>query len=181
MGKKKKKKKKDKKKDKRKEKKRKTSPEVKPLHGLNTTVYKEAKVGSTVVVYDCGTGLVDKKVISLGTGRRPFRGQTVTIIGSGHIAGSKTKFWNTRRQKGAAKEDSLPQAGAGPNEGGPNLEKIKKKHNLLTYRCGFTHPSICSGWDEGILSMRVGEKAMLTVSGDLAYGHKGKPEWAIPS
>ncbi len=36
------------------------------------------------------------------------------------------------------------------------------------------------GWDEGILTMSVGEKAILIIDPDWAYGKKGKPEAKIP-
>merc|ERR1712137_659037 len=36
------------------------------------------------------------------------------------------------------------------------------------------------GWDEGILRMTVGEKAMLHIEADFAYGEDGTPDGLIP-
>ncbi len=36
-----------------------------------------------------------------------------------------------------------------------------------------------AGWDEGFITMRVGERAQLTISGDYAYGPRGFPAWGI--
>ena len=38
---------------------------------------------------------------------------------------------------------------------------------------------VIRGWDEGVLQMRMGETAKLTMTGDYAYGPKGFPAWGI--
>ncbi|KAA6374622.1 MAG: hypothetical protein EZS28_029852 [Streblomastix strix] len=38
---------------------------------------------------------------------------------------------------------------------------------------------VIRGWDEGFLSMQLGEEAVLTVTGDYAYGEQGFPAWGI--
>lgn len=40
---------------------------------------------------------------------------------------------------------------------------------------------VIKGWDEGVLSMKLGEKARLTCSPDYAYGARGFPAWGYPS
>jgi len=37
-----------------------------------------------------------------------------------------------------------------------------------------------AGWDEGCLTMRVGEKARLTIAGHKGYGPQGFPAWGYP-
>ena len=37
-----------------------------------------------------------------------------------------------------------------------------------------------AGWDDGCLSMKVGEKARFTLSADKAYGKSGFPAWGYP-
>lgn len=39
---------------------------------------------------------------------------------------------------------------------------------------------LIKGWDEGILTMSVGEKALFIIEPEWAYGKKGKPEAKIP-
>ncbi|KAL0491621.1 peptidyl-prolyl cis-trans isomerase [Acrasis kona] len=38
---------------------------------------------------------------------------------------------------------------------------------------------VIKGWDEGVIGMKVGEKARLTCSPDYAYGPRGFPAWGI--
>lgn len=38
---------------------------------------------------------------------------------------------------------------------------------------------VIPGWDHGCMSMKKGEKAVLTVRGDKAYGAQGFPAWGI--
>lgn len=40
---------------------------------------------------------------------------------------------------------------------------------------------VIKGWDEGVLGMKLGEKARLTCSPDYAYGARGFPAWGYPS
>jgi len=39
---------------------------------------------------------------------------------------------------------------------------------------------VIRGWDEGLMTMSVGEVAKLTIQSSWAYGPKGKPEAGIP-
>jgi FKBP-type peptidyl-prolyl cis-trans isomerase len=36
-----------------------------------------------------------------------------------------------------------------------------------------------AGWDKGCLTMRLGERAKLTIRGDKGYGPAGFPAWGI--
>ncbi|EAW13393.1 FKBP-type peptidyl-prolyl cis-trans isomerase [Aspergillus clavatus NRRL 1] len=40
---------------------------------------------------------------------------------------------------------------------------------------------VIKGWDEGVPQMSLGEKAILTISGDYAYGEKGFPGLIPPN
>ena len=44
-----------------------------------------------------------------------------------------------------------------------------------TYSLG----QVIRGWDEGCMTMKVGEVATLTITGDYAYGAHGFPAWGI--
>jgi len=37
-----------------------------------------------------------------------------------------------------------------------------------------------AGWDEGCLTMKMGEKAQLTIAGYKGYGAQGFPAWGYP-
>jgi FKBP-type peptidyl-prolyl cis-trans isomerase len=39
---------------------------------------------------------------------------------------------------------------------------------------------VITAWDEGLLSMPVGESARLVATSDVAYGDGGFPAWGIP-
>lgn len=39
---------------------------------------------------------------------------------------------------------------------------------------------VIKGMDEGVMAMKLGEKAELNMSADYAYGAKGFPAWSIP-
>lgn len=40
--------------------------------------------------------------------------------------------------------------------------------------------NVIKGWDEGCLTMNLGEEAALTCTPDYAYGAGGFPAWGIP-
>ncbi|EZF43582.1 hypothetical protein H105_03038 [Trichophyton soudanense CBS 452.61] len=40
---------------------------------------------------------------------------------------------------------------------------------------------VIRGWDEGVMNMTVGEKCILTISGDYAYGDRGFPGLIPPN
>jgi len=40
---------------------------------------------------------------------------------------------------------------------------------------------VIRGWDEGMMSMKQGEKANLHMSADYGYGASGFPAWGIPA
>ncbi|XP_022091326.1 peptidyl-prolyl cis-trans isomerase FKBP3-like [Acanthaster planci] len=56
--------------------------------------------------------------------------------------------------------------------------KKKKAATPLKFKVGTGQ--VIRGWDEGVLTMSLNEKAELTIQPDWAYGKKGKPESKIP-
>ncbi|KAJ3193505.1 FK506-binding protein 2B [Irineochytrium annulatum] len=54
----------------------------------------------------------------------------------------------------------------------------KKKPVPLKFKVG--RNLVIRGWDEGLMTMSRGEKAILTIEPEWAYGKKGKPEGRIP-
>lgn len=81
----------------------------------------------------------------------PSRGATITVhcTGYGKDRDLNKKFWSTRD---------------------PGQEPF-------TFSVGMG--SVIKGWDEGMLTMKLGEKAILKCSADYAYGAGGFPAWGI--
>jgi peptidylprolyl isomerase len=95
-------------------------------------------------------GLVEKTITKSGHGRKPLRGQTVTLHVAGFLKTGMKPFWNTR-DKGQRPYSFV--AGVG---------------------------NVIKGWDMGVMAMRLGEHASIECSGNFGYGMKGFPAWQIP-
>merc|ERR1719466_362022 len=54
----------------------------------------------------------------------------------------------------------------------------KKRNQPIKFRVG--KGNVIRGWDEGVMTMSVGEKCQLRIESDWAYGKQGKPEAKIP-
>lgn len=82
--------------------------------------------------------------------KKVVKGQKVTVHCTGIVKASGKKFWSTKD----------------PGQV-PFSFKVGMKEVIL-------------GWDEGVLTMAVGETARLECSPDYAYGDGGFPAWGIP-
>ncbi|KAG5188179.1 FK506-binding protein 12 [Tribonema minus] len=93
----------------------------------------------------------EKEVLKAGNGPKPARGQSVTVhcTGFGKNQDLNSKFWSTK------------DPGQQP----------------FTFNIGLG--SVIKAWDEGVMGMSVGERAMITASPDYAYGAGGFPAWGI--
>ncbi|VFQ68433.1 unnamed protein product [Cuscuta campestris] len=94
---------------------------------------------------------VEKQILRQGTGPKPIRGQNVTVhcTGYGKNGDLSQKFWSTKD---------------------PGQQPFSFKIGL---------GSVIKGWDEGVLTMQVGEVARLTCTPDYGYGAGGFPAWGI--
>ncbi|XP_064652005.1 uncharacterized protein LOC135502797 [Lineus longissimus] len=98
---------------------------------------------------------VSKQIIQeAGAGAAQLKiGQTITVHCTGSLAGADgagdKKFWSTKD----------------PGQ------------KAFTFEVGIG--KVIRGWDVGCLTMKVGEKAVLTVRGDKGYGKSGFPAWGI--
>jgi peptidylprolyl isomerase len=74
---------------------------------------------------------------------------TVHALGQQLVDGKKVKFWSTK------------DAGQKP----------------FTYAAG--QKKVIAGWDDGVMTMKIGETAELTIPGQYGYGAGGFPAWGI--
>lgn len=93
----------------------------------------------------------EKEVKVEGSGPTPTAGQTVTVhcTGFGKNGDLSVPFWSTK------------DAGQSP----------------FTFVIG--KGSVIKAWDEGVMTMRKGEKAVIKATPDYAYGQGGFPAWGI--
>lgn len=93
----------------------------------------------------------EKTILKAGTGPKPVKGQKVTVhcTGFGKDNDLAKKFWST---KDAGQEPFSFNIGQG---------------------------SVIKGWDEGVMTMQVGEVARIQCTPDYAYGASGFPAWGI--
>ena len=93
----------------------------------------------------------NKDIIAEGSGPQCKKGQLVTVhcTGYGKDKDLNSKFWSTKD---------------------PGQEPF-------TFKVGLGQVIKC--WDEGVLTMKVGEKASLTCSPAYGYGAGGFPAWGI--
>ncbi|KAH7484324.1 Peptidyl-prolyl cis-trans isomerase fkbp12 [Phytophthora ramorum] len=94
---------------------------------------------------------VTKELLAEGNGAMPAKGASVTVhcTGFGKDRDLAQKFWSTK------------DPGQSP----------------FTFKVGLGQ--VIKGWDEGVLGMKLGEKARLTCTPDYAYGAGGFPAWGI--
>eukprot|EP01122_Echinamoeba_exundans_P009215 TRINITY_DN3206_c0_g2_i1.p2 TRINITY_DN3206_c0_g2~~TRINITY_DN3206_c0_g2_i1.p2 ORF type:complete len:112 (+),score=25.04 TRINITY_DN3206_c0_g2_i1:26-361(+) len=93
----------------------------------------------------------EKEILAAGTGPNPQVGQTVTVHCTGYVKGeTNKKFWSTKD----------------PGQ------------KVFSFQIG--KGKVIKGWDQGVLTMQVGESARLTLTPDFGYGVNGFPSWGIP-
>lgn len=64
-------------------------------------------------------------------------------------------------------------------ETGEEFDSSRSRGEPITFKLG--NDEVISGWDEGVVTMCRGERAMLTIHPDLAYGEKGDPPKIPPN
>ncbi|KAG9241821.1 hypothetical protein BJ878DRAFT_518720 [Calycina marina] len=92
---------------------------------------------------------VSKTVLSEGSGAIPTNGDSVTIEYTGYL-----------------KDTSKP------NNKGEQFDSSVGRGDFVT-KIGVGQ--VIKGWDEGVTTMKVGEKASLDITSDFAYGDRGFP------
>lgn len=91
----------------------------------------------------------EKTIVRQGNGIKPARGNTVTVhcIGFGKNGDMNLKFWSTKD---------------------PGQKPFSFKIGL---------GQVIKGWDEGVMTMSIGEIARIHCTPDYAYGAGGFPAW----
>jgi len=141
------------KKKKKKEKKEKKKADKEAADKIESMDFKkEEKIGVIQLLTRDAFGIVEKTIVKPGVGRKPEKGQEVTIDLVGTLeSGKKTPFWTTK-------------------------DKYGKPY---TFTCGIG--KVIKGLDAAALSMRRGEQSRFTLSGNFAYGMEGNADLNIPS
>ncbi|KAL2047051.1 hypothetical protein N7G274_001069 [Stereocaulon virgatum] len=101
---------------------------------------------------------VSKKVIKEGNGTDwPKKGDDVTIEYTGNLydesKGSENDYRGKQFDSSVGRGDFRTKIGVG---------------------------KVIKGWDEGVMNMSLGEKSILTITGDYAYGDRGFPNLIPP-
>ena len=93
----------------------------------------------------------EKEILRAGTGPKPTKGQKVTVhcTGYGKDRDLSKKFWST------------------------------KDPGQQPFSFNIAQGSVIKGWDEGVMTMQVGEVARIKCTPDYAYGAGGFPAWGI--
>ena len=86
-----------------------------------------------------------------GAGPSVAKGSAVTVHATGVVVETGKKFWST---KDPGQQPFAYTAGVG---------------------------MVITGWDQGLLGMRIGEERMVTIPADEGYGEGGFPQWGIPA
>ena len=94
---------------------------------------------------------VTKEVLQAGSGPCVTKGSSVTVHCTGMLTEGMVKFWSTR--------DPGQQA--------------------FTFNAGVGQ--VIAGWDEGCMTMCLGEKSRINMVGSKGYGAGGFPAWKIPA
>ncbi|KHO01916.1 peptidyl-prolyl cis-trans isomerase [Metarhizium album ARSEF 1941] len=90
---------------------------------------------------------VTKTTLKEGSGAQPTKNQTVTIEYTGWL-----------------KDPSKPN-----NKGSQFDSSVGRGDFVVKIGVG----QVIKGWDEGVMQMKVGEKALLDITSDYAYGDRG--------
>ncbi|KAI0132242.1 FKBP-type peptidyl-prolyl cis-trans isomerase [Xylariales sp. AK1849] len=90
---------------------------------------------------------VNKTILQEGSGAQPVAGQQVTIEYTGYLKD--------------------PQK---PDNKGEKFDSSVGRGDFVT-KIGVGQ--VIKGWDEGVVTMKVGEKATLDISSDFGYGSRG--------
>jgi peptidylprolyl isomerase len=93
----------------------------------------------------------EKEILKEGSGPTPVKGQRVTVhcTGFGKNKDLNSKFWSTKDP------DQKP----------------------FTFEIGMGN--VIRAWDEGVLTMKLGEEANITCTPDYGYGAGGFSAWGI--
>ncbi|UKZ79869.1 hypothetical protein TrVFT333_007632 [Trichoderma virens FT-333] len=95
---------------------------------------------------------VEKTILEEGTGPEPQKGQTVVMGYTGWL-----------------KDTSQP------DNKGKKYVRLFIRSKPPTFETAIGVQRVIKGWDEAVVTMKVGEKARLDISSDFAYGARAIP------
>eukprot|EP00656_Telonema_subtile_P022431 TRINITY_DN2356_c0_g1_i1.p1 TRINITY_DN2356_c0_g1~~TRINITY_DN2356_c0_g1_i1.p1 ORF type:complete len:177 (-),score=67.63 TRINITY_DN2356_c0_g1_i1:223-753(-) len=156
------------------------SPEIKEAHKINRSAVKKLSKEFAIIAYKA----------MLESGAAPVENTTEAAPAEEAAPVEKKKkeklYKKKILKKGAGKE-SIPKKGTmvkchyeGRLEDGTVFDRTNrgKKGQPLSFKVGLG--KVIRGWDEAVLTMSLGEVALITIESEWAYGKKGVPEAKIP-
>ncbi|XP_039775018.1 peptidyl-prolyl cis-trans isomerase FKBP12-like isoform X1 [Panicum virgatum] len=128
----------------------------------------------------------EKEILRAGTGPKPTKGQKVTVHCTGYEKQqqpSGAQGHGASSSQGAA-ATSQQKRKRGVQHHGKDRDLSKKFWSTkdpgqqpFSFNIGLG--SVIKGWDEGVMTMQVGEVARIQCTPDYAYGASGFPAWGI--
>lgn len=107
---------------------------------------------------------VTKTVLVEGDGPSPQKGDTVTMLYTGWLK-------EDGKKDGKGKQfDTTEKPGRGPFKTPIGVGRVIQGALLPPSPPQLTGVLMRTGWDEGVVQMKLGEKARLDISSDFAYG-----------
>eukprot|EP00511_Aplanochytrium_stocchinoi_P002463 CAMPEP_0204823200 /NCGR_PEP_ID=MMETSP1346-20131115/1294_1 /ASSEMBLY_ACC=CAM_ASM_000771 /TAXON_ID=215587 /ORGANISM="Aplanochytrium stocchinoi, Strain GSBS06" /LENGTH=120 /DNA_ID=CAMNT_0051949751 /DNA_START=87 /DNA_END=449 /DNA_ORIENTATION=+ len=100
-----------------------------------------------------------KEILEEGNGSTPKSNQRVTVSADLYLKKDMTGIWSTHKPTGF-----LFSADKGPQP--------------FEYTAGVGE--VIKGWDDGVATMKLNEKARITIPWQYAYGANGHPGFQIP-
>ncbi|KAF8729855.1 hypothetical protein HU200_017313 [Digitaria exilis] len=110
----------------------------------------------------------EKQILRAGTGPKPRKGQKVTVHCTGYGSSHKPLIYND--VLGSAYLEGLVSYAS---------RSITKDPGQQPFTFSIGQGSVIKGWDEGVMTMQVGEVARIQCTPDYAYGASGFPAWGI--
>lgn len=104
---------------------------------------------------------------------------TIIFLSTMAFAGVTKKIITEGTGDGIVAGNTVTVHYVGTLENGKEFDSSRKRGEPFTFIIG--NGSVIKGWDEGMIGMKVGEKALLTITPDYGYGIAGAGDTIPPN